>query len=96
MSKDLSTLKQPETSQAYLERQAKKLLPDDQLDTLYEGQCDICGRGIVSEAEYSLCAPEGTILRVYCSLRCLATEDFAAVIATLQRGQATRVKHPSK
>lgn len=78
MSKDLSTkntkvVDRPEKALAY------------PLDHLYDGQCDVCGRGVDSEHWYSISTPNCDILRVYCSIDCMSQDVSPQVKALLVR-----------
>ena len=70
MSKELSTDKEQKAPEP------DKDLPGP-LEHLYDAQCDNpeCGRGIDMNTSSGYCidGPCGSILRVYCSAKCLAT-----------------------
>ena len=77
MSKELST-------RGKNDKDSDKALPGP-LEDRYDDQCDACGRGVDLESScYSVDGPGGTVLRIYCSARCLGTvmdPDLVKILA---------------
>ena len=91
MSKDLSTNKEQKAPTP------DKDLPGP-LEHLYDAQCDHCGRGIDMNTSSGYCidGPGCSILRVYCSAKCLATVMDPAFVKILAQEVAENLAKDAK